>query len=484
MFLGDPRPILALPGLLEAAGFTTDGIRAALGSEGNLTPNAADVPVYLRRLPAGTPLTTLMELFVLGTAVDRRTAAAALAPLSVAALHRAGLVSTGPEGVRGRVRLIPTAGFVFACDWLESGSGAVAADHVAGVSASSVHLANLTVRRPGGATLDLGTGCGIEALLASRHADRVVATDVSPRAVEFASFNAVLNDVATVSVRQGSVFEPVAGERFDLIVSNPPFVISPERDLVFRDSGLAGDEFCRELVGALPAHLSEGGFAHVLASWGHRADEHWSEPLRSWVEGLGCDAWFLRTDAQDGLAYAATWNRPPGQVDYGAVLDRWLADYRELGFERISTGAIALRRRAGANWIRADELSADRIGPAGDHVEAIFAAQDYLAGGPDLLDAVFRVVEGHALEQTLHLENGHYEIEQVMLRLTRGLRFQAGVDVFTAQLLARLDGRRTLRDALAETAAELAPDGVGTDEFALAALPAVRGLLELGFLAR
>lgn len=482
MFLGDPRPIAALPRVLEAAGFTTDAIRVALGSEGNLTPRLADVPVYLRRLPPGEPLSTLIELFVLGAAVDRRAAARVLAPLTVAALGRAGLVSTGPEGVRARVRLIPATGFVFACDWLEDNTGAVASDHVAGVSTSSVHLANLTVRRPGGVALDLGTGCGIEALLASRYVDRVVATDINPRAVEFAAFNAVLNGVENVEIRQGSVFEPVAGERFDLVVSNPPFVISPERDLVFRDSGLSGDEFCRELVRALPAHLNEGGFAHLLASWGHGANEHWSEPLRRWVDGLGCDAWFLRTDAQDALAYASTWNRPTSRGDYGAVLDRWLADYRELGFEHISTGAIALRRREGANWVRLDEVSGDRIGPAGDHVEAIFAAQDYLAAEPDLLDGVFRVVEGHLLEQALHLQDGRYEIERATLRLTRGLRFQAGVDLFTAQLLARLDGRRSLRVALDETAAELAPDGVGADEFALAALPAVRGMLELGFL--
>lgn len=320
--------------------------------------------------------------------------------------------------------------------------------------------------------------------MASRYAERVTATDLNPRAVEFARFNAALNGVENVEVREGSVFAPVAGERFDLIVSNPPFVISPERDLVFRDSGLAGDEFCREMVRALPARLHEGGFAHLLASWGHRDDEHWSEPLLRWVDGLGCDAWLLRTDSQEALGYAAVWNRPAAGVDLGAVLDRWLAEYRRLGFERISTGALVLRRRDGENWVRHLELAADRIGPAGDHVEAIFAAQDYLAGTPDLLDGVFHLVGGHVLEQALHLVEGRYEIERATLRLTRGLRSQAEVDLFTAQLLARLDGRRTLRDAVAETATDLAAHGAAGEAFAAAALPVVRRMLELGLLVR
>lgn len=164
MILGDPRPVAALPAVLEEAGFTADGVRAALGSEENITPDRADVPLWLQRLPAGSALSALIELFVLGTTVDGAAAAAAVEPLPLSVLEQARLVSAGPGGVRGRVRLIPAAGFVFACDWLEAGTGAVAADHVAGVSASSLHLASLTVRRPVPSALDLGTGCGIEAL--------------------------------------------------------------------------------------------------------------------------------------------------------------------------------------------------------------------------------------------------------------------------------------------------------------------------------
>ena len=104
----------------------------------------------------------------------------------------------------------------------------VTSDYVLGISPASTSLAQLTLRHDVATALDLGTGCGVQALHLAGHADRVVATDVNQRALDLARFNAELNEVADrVDVRNGSFFEPVAGERFDLISTNPPFVISP-----------------------------------------------------------------------------------------------------------------------------------------------------------------------------------------------------------------------------------------------------------------
>ena len=119
-------------------------------------------------------------------------------------------------------------------------------------------LANLTVRRPVARALDVGTGNGIQALLASRHAEHVVATDVNERALAFARFNLALNGVSNVELRQGSFLEPVEGERFDLVVANPPYVISPESSFVFRDSGLGRDRVS-ELVVRGRARPARGG---------------------------------------------------------------------------------------------------------------------------------------------------------------------------------------------------------------------------------
>ncbi len=119
--------------------------------------------------------------------------------------------------------------------WLASDLGEVAtggalhSDHVLGAGGASLTLAQFTMRKPVGRVLDLGTGCGIQALHASRHSESIVATDLSERAADYVRFNAALNEVA-FDVRLGSMLEPVAGEQFDLIVSNPPFVITPRTE--------------------------------------------------------------------------------------------------------------------------------------------------------------------------------------------------------------------------------------------------------------
>src|SRR5206468_7044146 len=98
--------------------------------------------------------------------------------------------------------------------------------HVLGVGGASLMLARCAFRRPVGRVLDLGTGCGVQALHAARHAGSVTATDVSARALAFAAFTLALNGVRA-QLRQGDLLEPVRGEVFDQVVSNPPFVITP-----------------------------------------------------------------------------------------------------------------------------------------------------------------------------------------------------------------------------------------------------------------
>ena len=106
--------------------------------------------------------------------------------------------------------------------------------------------------------LDLGTGCGIQAVLLRRHADDVVATDINERALGVARRNAALNLTHGVDFRLGDLLEPVHGEQFDLIVANPPYPISPEHTYVFRDAPVRGDELCRRLVEAVPEALADG----------------------------------------------------------------------------------------------------------------------------------------------------------------------------------------------------------------------------------
>jgi len=111
--------------------------------------------------------------------------------------------------------------------------------------------------------LDMGTGSGVCAVFAARHAARVVAVDINPAAVRCAGINALLNGVESkIDARQGDLFAPVRGERFDFILFNPPFLRGiPQDDKAWRSADV-GERF----AAGLRAHLKPGGSALVVLS--------------------------------------------------------------------------------------------------------------------------------------------------------------------------------------------------------------------------
>ena len=483
----DPAALAALRSALEQAGFTAEAVEERLGTH-ELSSRPVDTAVHVRRLDGGDAFSTLARLFLLGDAVPAERLDEAAAPATGERLAALGLVSLADGRARALVRLVPHGDYYVASDAGPESGTDVPFDHVPGIQAPSVTLAKLAVRSPCASALDLGTGCGIQALLAAKHADRVVASDVNPRALGFASFNAALNGVDTIELRLGDGFAPVEGEGFDLIVANPPYVISPDESYAYRDSGFPADELCRSVVESAAAHLNEGGFAHVLVSWAHAPDGDWAEPLRAWVDGSGCDAWLLHYRTSDPLAHAAGWLRPLGEADpdaYAAALDRWLEHLDRLVIGAIGYGAVVLRRRSGGpNWVGTDPLPLDRLEPAGEHTLRVFAARDELDGLADerLLGLRLALVEHHRLEQSLAARDGGLVVESQTLELTDGLRFAVGVDRHTASLLPHFTGRRQLRDVLARARRTFELEPEEQQQFVPAAIPVVRRLLELGFL--
>ena len=478
--------IAALRSALWAAGYNVDRVREVFGAEGeNLVPSRTQVALLRRRLEPGTKLTTLLSMFLLDLPVTHDDAARALAPLRLEAAEEMGVLRERDGAVHCGVRLHPHAGFVFACSPLPE-TRAVDRDHVMGITRSTVTLSNLTIRRPVESALDLGSGTGVQALLASRHATRVVAVDVNPAACSFTAFNARLNRVDNVDVRQGSYFEPVGDERFDLVVSNPPFVISPDNTFLYRDTAAQGDEVSREVLAAAAAHLRPGGFATILVSWGRGGGDDWADRPTAWTSGLGCDVLLLHQATQSALAHSASWHAPLAGVDdqaYEAGIDRWNAHLDGLGFQGVGYGAVLLRRRDGTTWLRTDEMPRTDVEAAGPQLELIFEVEDRLQGcsPEDILASRPVLVADHRLEQLMRCRNGRFEVESAVLTLEDGLAFRATVDAFNAFLLSRLDGTRTVREAVAD-AAVLAPAGARPTEVEAAAARSVRRMLELGFL--
>jgi len=318
----------------------------------------------------------------------------------------------------------------------------------------------LTVRRPVERALDVGTGCGIQALLAAKHARQVLAVDLNPRATWLTRLNCQLNGIHNVDCREGSLFEPVAGMDFDLIVSNPPFVISPDRDFVFRDGGQPGDAFSRGVVAQAAQRLREGGFASILCNWIHRNDQDWWVPLAEWVNGCGCDAWLLHYHGQDPLTYAAQWQanlQASDPAEYGSALDRWREYYRQTGVDFIASGAVVMRKRSSvaSNWVRWDEMPRPPVGSGSDHILRVFDAYDVLARMSDdaeLEKLHFRLVDGHAIAQRLVYRDGVYAVVDTEMALEEGVGLQASIPAAALPLVLRLDGAQSLQAQLEQVA--------------------------------
>ena len=283
--------VAALRADLVASAFTVAGVTELLG------PMAAAALDREQSLPAqrataasDAPCATLIRLFTLGDPVDVAEAAAALPTLGVEGAVALGLVAPEGDGVVARCDLRP-----YAADgldwWVASDPGEIATgaplseDHVLGIGGASTTLASWTPRPHVDRALDLGTGSGVQALHLEAHADAVVVTDLSERALAYARFNAAL-DEADWDVRAGSMLDPVAGERFGLIVSNPPFVITPRSGAVplfeYRDGGAAGDAVVRDLVRAVGDHLEPGGIAQFLGNWEVPRGTTWTQRLEGW----------------------------------------------------------------------------------------------------------------------------------------------------------------------------------------------------------
>jgi hypothetical protein len=458
---------------LEAADFRYDAVADLLGTTAHAALGRNETVPGLRRTTDGSPLATLTRLFLLQATVPADRAERAL-PGLVDRLCTAGVLERSISEVAARMDCRPYAAsldesadrdFWVVSDLTPGLDGTptkVGRDHVLGISSASTSLAQLTVREPVDRALDLGTGCGVQALHLAAHGRDVVATDVNQRALWMTRFNARLNGFANIDVRDGSFFEPVRGERFDLIATNPPFVISPatgER-LVYRDSGLPGDRVVEDIVRAAPDLLTEGGLCQVLANWVIRADTPWDERLEGWLDG-SCDAFVVQREVVDPAQYVELWLKDSGQHggdDYVRRYDTWLAWFEEQGIEAVGFGWINLRRRrsdaAGTPSYRLEQWPYDVEQPVAPALLAHFDAVDALAGlaDDDALMAAHLELREDVQQEALGAP-GAEDPHTVVLRQQRGLRRARKADTVEAALVGACDGELAvgqILDALAQ----------------------------------
>lgn len=489
----DPRALQAtfiarLRQDLIAADYTLDGVRSRLTSVGlaGLERNTS-VPARAVLGAAEDAQADLIRLWLLALPVATERVRAILRDPDE--LIAAGLlVADSAVTIRAEVELKPYGDESLSA-WicadrtpLETGASQPRPDFVLGASPASTTLAQLIPRNPVGRVLDLGTGCGIQALHLAAHATQIVATDLNPRALALARITLGLAGVAA-DLRLGSLYEPVAGEGFDLIVTNPPYVISPPQrsELVYREGTETGDGLMRRVVTEAAAHLNPGGTLIVLGNWAI-TDQDWRERVSGWIAGTGCDALVLQREVLDPYEYVELWLADAGlsgTKEYSERYSEWLAYFDRLGITSVGMGWLALRNVARVQpEVRIEEWPHAVHQPVGAAIAEFFDSVEAVrCPDEELLDA--HLHRHPNLVQETFGEPGAADPQHLILRQHYGLGRAVEPGTAVAAVVGACDGDLSLA-ALIDAMASISE--VDRNQLRAEVLPTVRDLLSDGFL--
>ena len=538
-----PEQAASLRADLADSGWGVEAVAALLGEVADAAlrreirlPALRAVRAALAAGPVPSPVAVLTALFMLGEPVPATALDAALPRTAAAGAAAIGLVGQ-PDGagyVRALVDLRPHEAVDDAGEvrwWVASDLGelvtgrALAPDHVLGVGGAGLTLAGLTPRTPVRTALDLGCGCGIQTLYLLRHAEHVVATDISARALAFTAFNAALagvsvtgapgagsdiapssgldseadaasesgSDAGRLELLHGSLLEPVAGRRFDLIASNPPFVLTPP---AVREAGLplmeyrdAGGPILPGLVAGLGEHLEPGASAVMLGNWEHRGTGSWRDAVAAWLpEGL--DAWILEREFQDPVEYAVMWLRDGGLTPerdpqaFDAALEAWIDDFEARDVRGVGFGYLIVHRprRPREPWRLLEEVTTSGQGVLGPHVAEVLEVRERLAGLDDDAVADLRPLLASDVTEERHLIPGAAEPTVILLRQGGGLGRALQASTAVAALAGVADGELSVGQVASAVAALSELNAADAAALRAEMVEAARHLLTTGFL--
>ncbi len=436
---------------LARADYSVDAVADRLGPDGQAGLGRNTTVAVRDALGADCDAqASLVRLWLLHDEVDAADAERALGPLGD---HiAAGLLERDGDVVRAGVEIRPYATDDGLAGWichdlnpgLDGRVAPVRPDFVLGASPASTTLAQISVRTPVAAALDLGTGCGVQSLHLARHAGRVVATDLNPRALDLARITARLSSI-DVDLRIGDLYEPIDGERFDLIVSNPPYVMSPPHGerLTYREGRLQGDELVRRVVAEGPRHLAPGGTMQLVANWAIVRGEPWQERLASWLRPTGCDALVLERERLSVYEYVEMWLADAGLSGSAGHAERyreWLDYFEALGIEEVGMGWLSVAALGHDDpTLRFEEWPHAVHQPVGAALAAWNASVGLLAEPDEVMLATRWTVDPRVVQETMG-RPGAEDPEHIVLRQSFGLGRATAVDTMTAAVVGACDG--------------------------------------------
>ncbi len=477
----DSPVLIELRNLLLQSGYSEAGIYPTVE---NISPEISP------DIPSGSRLHTLLKLFYLLEPVPPDLVRQGLPSLDLGQLLATGVCCLEDNQVVSNVLFQPYAQLYFHVGYRTLSTQPE--EHVMRISSTSLELAHLMNPRRARNALDLGTGCGFLAALLSPRADRVYALDLNPAAVQLAEFNARWNSLSNITCLQGDLFEPVRDLRFDLIVSNAPYLICPVQDpfvnrlLYQHPPGQKDDSFCLQLARDASHFLEEEGFLHMTLAWIQKQGQDWRGRLTKTLSCIGCDAWCLRAYEELPEEYVSNWcaELPDIQgTDMDSLRREGLAYFEQNKIEAIGSGFLTLRRcTSRANHLWFDEAPDDRSEPYGSSVATLFDVRAKFESAPDelLLQQEFAVTPDVASIQKSVRKGKRWESIASELCRDSGLKYTfSGVDPILSEIVTRLDGRASLRTILARISRER---HLPLPSVMAAHLPHVRELLRYGFI--
>jgi hypothetical protein len=482
-----PSPDVArrLREFLAESGYSDAGLQKHVGISKPPLQQFGLLDRLLDETQEPTALNLLIRWFFLSRPVAERDARDSLPAWFVEDCREHGLLEACGDELQATCLLTPCGETLIAADLYAKLNSPERYDHVLSINPAAFNLLHFTVRREIDRLLDLGAGCGVQALVAACHARAVVATDLNSRASRYLQFNARLNGIDNIEILTGDLFEPVQGRTFDHIVSNPPFVLAPSREFLYRDNAMELDGFCRRLAREVPAHLAEGGIFQMICEWVEIEGQDWRERIGEWFHELPCDTWVMKSNVQEPSGYAEGRIRetfPPSDEAASQTFRTWMDYYRKSKVRAIHGGMVTMRRRTGANWVRLEDCPGTVHGPFGEFVLAGLRHRDFLASHPSeegMLDAKPTIADRALLETQARWVDGAWQPVAMRLTSADGLRQTIRLEGEVAQFLGQLSGDRTLGELIRELASrvEVEPERVRTECVGMARL-----LLERGFL--
>ncbi|MCD4785242.1 MAG: methyltransferase [Candidatus Eremiobacteraeota bacterium] len=301
------------------------------------------LPIYLNfKLKENTPLDRLIRLFLLATPLDEREMEEIFDPEEINLCRELGLISRNGNGYFSTVDLFPCGGGFFASD--HRFKNKYTKNYVYPPGLDSYMLARGMIDSKPKDTLDLCTGSGIQAILASRFSEKVVGVDINNRALNFARFNALLNQTDNVEFLQGNLYRPVGNRKFDLILANPPFVPAPQQSIMFRDGEKSGEAILDRILKGVRTHIKKNGHAQIVTLLFFKKGETYFEKIINWLAPANFQVLVLASRYKEVEPYVLE------HVDYDMDYDAYsqqvttlLKTYQSSGIEKLADGLISMR---------------------------------------------------------------------------------------------------------------------------------------------